>query len=71
MTEAVEPGQIQVDFQRVINSLSRQLAEQAQQIAVKDAIIEMQQEEIGQMRRVLDSVPKSDDEVRTQKKGKK
>lgn len=56
--EAAQPdiNQIQLDPVKVIGSLQRQIAEQAGQIAQRDALLEMQAAEIAEMRTLRDQV---------------
>lgn len=55
MADSDENGQkkISVDVQKVINAYQRQITVQSNDIAIKEAMIEMQAEEITQLKTLL------------------
>lgn len=59
---SAQQGVHQLDINKVMSSYSRQISDQANQIAIKDAIIETQQEEIVKLRELLDEFGKTVDQ---------
>lgn len=53
-TDSVENGAIAVDFGKVTASYQRQISDQSGMIAMKDAIIETQAEQIAHLKQMLD-----------------
>jgi hypothetical protein len=50
---------MEIDINKVMNALHRQIAEQSQKIALKDAIIETQAELLTEMRLQIDDLAKA------------